>query len=83
MVICEGGLCVKNGLVVTTQGPSIGGVALKGTHFIAVASDDLLPEANRFAHISLSPCQCLRREIPQNYEVSPSSSEQIEVAPVL
>jgi len=39
---------IKNGIVITSQGPIIGGVAVKGTQIIAVASDELLPDANRF-----------------------------------
>jgi len=39
---------IKNGIVVTPQGTIIGGVAVKGTKIIAVASDELLPDANRF-----------------------------------
>ena len=39
---------IKNGIVITPQGTIIGGVAVKGTQIIAVAADELLPEASRF-----------------------------------
>ncbi len=39
---------IKNGIVVTPQGTIIGGVAVKGTQIIAVAADELLPDASRF-----------------------------------
>ena len=38
---------IKNGIVVTPQSTIIGGVAVKGTQIIAVASDDQLPDAKR------------------------------------
>jgi dihydropyrimidinase len=38
---------IKNGIVVTPQNTIIGGVAVKGTRIMAVASDDALPDAGR------------------------------------
>jgi dihydropyrimidinase len=38
---------IKNGIVVTPQNTIIGGVAVKGTQVIAVASNELLPDATR------------------------------------
>ena len=39
---------IKNGIIITPQGTIIGGVAVKGTQIIAVAADEILPDASRF-----------------------------------
>jgi dihydropyrimidinase len=39
---------IRNGIVVTPHGIVIGGVAVRGTKIVSVASDELLPDAVRF-----------------------------------
>ena len=38
---------IRNGIVVTPRGTILGGVAVKGSRIVSVASDELLPEAGR------------------------------------
>ena len=37
---------IRNGIVVTPHGIVIGGVAVRGTKIVSVASDELLPECS-------------------------------------